>query len=545
MLRKLHIKNFLLIDDLEIPFNDGFTVISGETGAGKSMIINALSFVLGAKSDLSLIRQGAESAQVEAYFDEVQKEYLEEAGLDLSDELFIKRELSINGKSRLFINNSLCAVQGLKKIAPSLIQFSSRDSDIDLEDEMAPLNIVDKFANSVKELNRFKDSYRKEQELLFWLNDWQAKKEERQKEQLRLEEEIAEITTSNLKEGEVEELQKSLTVLQSAEELQAGCGAILETLQDGPVSILGQARSQKNLFSKIAQIDDKLQPLESAFQSSLAELQEVAFQLERYGATLSSDPQRIIEIEERLNHIDTLKRRFGQTPDKIRQCLPEKKEALQKLLNQDEEAAQIQSELQTVTQETNTKAAKLSEKRKESLEALSKAVTKEIQALNMEQAKFSPLLKEVPRTTLGDESIEFHVSLNQGEKAGNVAHIASQGELARIKLALHLVLKDHLQKGRTLFFDEIDSHVGGLAAKCVAQKLALLGKTAQVIAITHFPQVAMCATTHLHIYKFEKAGRTYSQVKILDSREREKELLRMMGGGENLLEVVETQSKKS
>lgn len=544
MIEKLSIKNFVLVDSCEISFQRGLNVITGETGAGKSIILAALSFLLGDRADVSVIRQETDKALVEGLFSikagsaisKALKNILDEAGVDYceDDELIIRREITTANKSRAFINNQPAHIGLIKKVAPCLIEFSGQHAHLSLLQPEAPRNLLDAFADLETQLLQFEEIFHKERQIEREIERIETTRGLRLQTIDRIGLEIEEISEAKLQEGEEERLLQEVGTLSHQEELTQKLHELIIALEGDRGPIIRELVKQKTQLERLASFDPALQELGTRFHSIVLELQEALFEIKRYHSKLEFHPDRLSRVEKRLQEITHIKRKYGETATEIEA----RKETLQKRLleleNEENVLDELKKELLAVHAKTTALALAITEKRTKAAHKLSGLITKEIRSFNMPNARFEIILTPAQRTAHGDEKIEFHLAPNLGEKCMPIQDAASGGELARLSLAMQILLRDKA-KTPTILFDEIDANIGGETATIIGEKLQLLGKTLQVVSITHFAQVALYADTHFCIAKKEKAGRTYSTVNELEnSSQKQEEITRMLGGKLNL-----------
>ena len=533
MLLKLSIANFILIDSVTITFQEGLNVITGETGSGKSIILAALSFLLGDKADASIIRQGTDFAHCQALFDiksnSLLFSLLEEAGIDYQkgEELIVKREIQASGKSRIFLNNQSTSLSLVRKIAPHLIEFSGQHTHLKLLNDDEPLLLVDAFADTIALKRAFSKLWQQKNELLKEIDECQLGRESRDVQMGRLALEIEEIESAKLMPDEEETLFSEFQILANREELKQKTDDLTLTIADSKVAIIPTLLRQKTALERLCQLDPTLKHIEEALTSLLAELKEIGYELKRYQTRLEFQPERFQIVDARLKEISQLKRKYGSTPTEITTYLESQKEKMAYLASLDNALDEKNRSLALLSDELESLAKKLSKKRKEKARELALSITEEIISLNMPHALFEIEISHKERGETGDDRVAFLLTPNLGEARIPISE-ASGGELARVALAIKMVYCDDIP---TIVFDEIDANIGGKTAQLIGEKLSTLGKSTQVISITHFAQVALSASSHFRIYKFEKEGRTHSSIEQLESLlEKEDEIKRMLGG---------------
>lgn len=534
MLRRLVLSNLILIDHSEIEFEPGFNSITGETGSGKSAIMQGLKLLCGEKFDTNLIRYGCEKGALEAAFDLPENsnlyDLLESAGIDCDPEdlLILRREFQINGKNRCFINNQLVQRQFIQKVASYLVHIVSQHASRELLLPDAHRDIVDTFGDLQGLAFSFARQWSKEKALRARKQELLASEQERQRKIHALTQEVEELTEADLKEGEDEELYAEYTLLTNADTLTSYCDEVLNLFQSDPKGILSSLNRAERTMTKLCGMDAAHMENAQAIKNALFELQEVANTLERYRGKIENNPQRTAFIDARMNTISKLKKRYGPDVAALLNYLKQAEEQLFELNNYDATLEAIDEELELTSAETSRLAKELSEKRLESAKKLSAALTDELRTLNMPNVNVSISVENQPRNSQGDDYVEIYLQPNLGEKMVPLKQCASGGEISRVLLALHHILSGKGQVA-SIVFDEIDANIGGFTASIVGQKLNSIGKKQQVLCITHFPQVASQAHHHLLISKGEKEGRTCTTVVSLDKAGKEKELTRMSG----------------
>ena len=534
MLKILHIQNLVLIEDAKIFFKEGFNVLSGETGAGKSAIIEALSLVLGAKTDVNLIRRGMEKGAVEAVFDvdsiPVIKEILQRAGIEheQGEELIIRREISSQGKSRAFLNNQMAQISLLKTLSEHLIEMVGQHANQKLLEIEHHRSILDLFGNMEKKVSYFTKSWSEEISLKDKLEQLLSEENERKRQAALFRSELEELEAAQLREGEDEELFSEYTLLSNAEELIQKARGISETLQNERQGALILLKRQRASFEQISSLDKTLQEASQSYEGALLELQEVAYTLEQYANRMEYNPERIKFLDERLLLLNKLKKKYGPTLLEVLRYHEKLSSKLSDLENTEGLIESLQEKIQQLEKKNRELSDELTLLRKAAGSSLEKAVKKELKDLNMAKADFLVEISPQKTQSKGSDRIEFFLAPNVGERPVSVRESASGGELSRLLLALQTLLsgRAHIP---TIVFDEIDANIGGETATVIGKKLQEIGKRHQVLCITHFPQVAKQAEHHLQISKHEREGRTFSEVTPLDEKTREKELLRMLG----------------
>jgi DNA repair protein RecN (Recombination protein N) len=545
MLRELRIKNFAVIDEVVLELGPRLNIITGETGAGKSIILNALGLISGERGGSDIIRHREDEATVEALFESLPpaiESKLGEAGFETSGELIIRRILNRSGKNRVYLNGSLCPLGLLAEVGSALVHIYGQHEHHSLLQPETHLNLLDAFANladakAMKEsFDLLADSWNRLQETL-------ASLDHRRKEKALLESQVEEIAQARLRAGEEEELRSDKNILAHAEKLHQGCLEGEELLYEGDGALVGRLGKYIIRLKELAGIDPNLQPTHELLESSLAQLQEAAIQLRRYAGRVHFDPRALEQLEDRLAEIQRLKRKYNGSVEDILRMHGEIKDSLDGLAQGEEQIAALEKMFAEARRRAWEVAEKISHERQRAAKKLKREMEKEVKSLGMadtvfevrfvsqdEKADIPPFFIAGRKLTeRGMDQVEFYFSPNPGEPVKPLAKIASGGELSRLMLALKaLVLTPGVVS--TLLFDEVDAGVGGRVAEIVGKKLKQVAAHHQVISVTHLPQIAAMADTHFVVEKEIEKGRTFTRVERLLDRERVDEVARMLGG---------------
>jgi len=535
MLKLLRILNIILIESAEISFKKGLNVLSGETGSGKSAIIDALKLIAGERAEISLIRKGAEKGTVEAAFEIENLPHLQTL-LDASgiehenkEELIIRREITLSGKSRAFINNQLVQQGLLRKVGENLLNFVGQHANQRLFSLEYHRYIVDLFGELEDPVKAFSLSWEKENRLRRQLEELQRSEAQRLRDIEVCRMELEELDQANLQEGEDEELFTEYSRLSHSKELAQKAYEITHTLSGDKNPILAIMGRQKSHFDHLQRLDPSLSETAKSFEAALIELEEVAYSLRNYQSRIEHSPEKIEMLNERLTLINRLKRKYGQSLSDIHTYQKQSQAKLDSLLNADNQIEGIKTELACLEAQNNLLASNLTEKRKAASKLLEIAMVNRLKALNMPKVDFQIGITPQKRNASGQDTIEFFLIPNIGEHRIPIRDGASGGELSRLLLALHAILAGKEQTP-CLIFDEIDGNIGGKTALIIGEKLKEISELHQVLCITHFPQVASQALHHIQISKQECNGRTLTHIKTLDKELRQQELKRMIGG---------------
>ena len=532
MLRLLHIENIAVIEQADILFEDGFNVMTGETGAGKSIVIDAISAILGERAYRDMIRTGMHKASVRAVFDRVPKlDWFSENDIPYEDEITVQREIFLDGKNLCRVNGLPVSVSVLKKLGLQLINIHGQHDSAALFDENYHLSFLDNYACNGNLLEEYGEKYRAMQSLKHEIERLSMDEGEKLRRMETLKYQIDEISRAELTIGEDETLESKRKLAQNAEKLADGLQAAAAGLDgdddtEGAAAMLAQA---ERALSKIARFDDSLSRIHDLVADLMYQTQDAAEQVRDRIYSLSYSADELERIEERLDTIHRLRRKYGATCEDILAYLERAKKELDEIEFADERMEQLQRKLQKAEQEACAVAERLREARKQAAVGLTERVLKELSDLDMKKVQFVCQFTETELSQNGADAVAFYMSANLGEALKPLNKVASGGELARIMLAMKNVLaeRDHVP---TLIFDEVDTGVSGRAAQHVAEKLRAVSKNKQVLCVTHLPQLAALADTHFLIEKNEHDGRTFTAVTPLDFEGRKRELARIIGG---------------
>ena len=539
MLSDLQVKNFALINKVNINFKQGLNILSGETGAGKSIIIGALDLLLGARANTDIIRSGKEAAYISAFFQpeelEIINEILSDAGIEKEESgILIAREIRENGRNRTLINGQLATLKIVKKISRYLIDIHGQHEHQLLLDQSSHLMVLDAFiGDKIKPLkSEIKSQYQKLLQLRQELSEIEIDDSQRARELDIINFQIEEIEEAALKEGEYEELKKEYQTLSHGEEIYRVVAELISALSGDDYKdkgIMDRLSVLKNKFAEIEDYNQELKELNQKFADIYYGLEEFSFDLSDFESSFAYDEERISMISDRLDLINTLLRKYGEDVETVISYLQELYQKRDKLENVEEKIASLTKREQELKKELTDKSKKLSRYRKESAKNLETQLKNELQDLAMEDVRFKVDFKEKEISADGTDQIEFLISPNRGEELKSLSKIASGGELSRIMLSLKTITAD-LDQVDTLVFDEVDSGVGGKTAAKMASKLTQISRDRQIICITHLPQLASAANHHFLIQKEKGENRTFTQIYALDRAERVKEIARMIGG---------------
>ena len=532
MLSLLHIENIAVIECADISFDQGFNVLTGETGAGKSIVIDAISAILGERAYRDMIRTGTSMASVRAVFCGVPElPWFEENGVEYDPETVIMRQIHLDGKNVCRVNGSLVSVSILRKLGIQLINIHGQHDSASLFDEDNHLTFLDAFGDSQEKLASYGTCYEKVASLRRQIDRMTMDEGEKLRRMETLKYQIAEIEKADLEAGEDETLEQRRKILQNAEKLSDGMQEAVACLYggddtDGAASLLAQA---EYALGRLARFTDAYTALHERVSDLMYQVQDAAEELRDARDDLSYSSDELEQIESRLDVIHKLRRKYGVTCADILEYLEKAKKELDDIEFADDHLARLKKKLAEAEKEAWAAALSLRASRKAAAEYMSERILTELAQLDMPRVQFSCEFRELELTANGADAVAFYMSANAGEALKPMSKVASGGELARIMLAMKNVLAEKDQVN-TLIFDEVDTGVSGRAAQKVAEKLRAVAQHKQVLCVTHLPQLAALANTHLLIAKSERDGRTYTTVTPLDLEGRKRELARIIGG---------------
>ena len=535
MLQSLHVHNFALLEDAHADFTPGFNVFTGETGAGKSILIDAFGMVLGGRASVDYVRSGTEGLWVQAVFDitnqEDIKNILREQGLEAEDDLFLKRQISAAGKSRALVNGVQVPLAVLKQIGTALVDIHGQHENQALLKPEAARLVTDAFGGAT--LQAALTAYQKDYALYVKANKTLAQLQQDNEEQDLLMDryawEINEITKANLVVGEEEGLEAEARLLQNSERIIRSVNAAYEQLDDEDAVLARLARVRDELVYA-ARYDERLQSLAEVVDSAWINLDDCRSELADYLSRSDFNEERATEVQQRLDTIYRLHKKYGGSTEAVLAYLESTQAKLAQLQNIAAALEKAQHELAQATKRLQVTAAALTKERERSAAALSQSITTHIHDLAMPNGRLQIALAPLERFTItGCDAVRFLFSGNLGEPLNDLEKVASGGELSRIALAMKTVLMHTTQVG-TMVFDEIDTGVGGVTAQKMAEKIAAIATVGQVLCITHLPQIAAFADNHIYIEKKSAEGRTATVLTVLDYNQRLQELVRMTAG---------------
>ena len=539
MLQELSIRNFAIIDDLTVSFSDGLTVLTGETGAGKSIIIDAVHLLAGGRGSLEFIRHGARKAELGGLFQVADDSHpiyakLEEAGLEAEEgTIILRRDLNDNGKSVCRINGKLVPLSVLRDIGGSLIDIHGQHENQELMDEKHHINLLDYFAHDElkdikEEYGRLYQAYRELKREVQALN----LDEQRTAQRIDLYQfQINELEEAALQVDEEEKLLEERRRLMNFHKIFERANMAYEAIS-GDGNGLDYIGNAMNALEDIVELDANFKESSETVASSFYALQDAAFQIKNVLDDLEFDPERMNEVEHRLAQYQAMKRKYGTTVEEILAYHAKIEEELMQLINRDETIQQSEKQLRDMEKQLHAFAGQLTAIREENAQRLSDAIMNELRVLHMEKAKFIVKFEQLEQFDAnGKDDIAFYISTNVGEPPKSLPKIASGGELSRIMLALKTIFSS--STGITsIIFDEVDTGVSGRVAQAIAEKISDISVNSQVLCISHLPQVAAMADQHYYIKKQVEDDRTFTTVSEIRGEERIEEVSRMMSGAE-------------
>ncbi|HEX6924437.1 MAG TPA: DNA repair protein RecN [Longimicrobiaceae bacterium] len=535
MLSELRIRNFALIDELSVRLGPGLNVLTGETGAGKSIIVGALSLLLGERATADMVRAGAERASVEGLFDIGDSpdlvHMLDEMGIEVEDGLLVlKREVAIEGRNRAWINGSPTTAGTLGQVGAALVSLHGQHEHQSLLRRDEQRAILDVYGGHEEAQARVSDAHRRLRELTNRIEELERLRAESIQRGDYLRFQLNEIEAANLRVGEEEELAEEEQRLSHSQELMELSSSLANALVGEDESLLGRLGSLRRSVDQLVRIDRGQEELTELFDTAYYALEELGNRLADYATRVEHDPARLEEIRQRRDLLFRLGSKYGGSVEAILEVAQRARAELERIDNAEWELSGLQKEVAAAREELETAAAELTRLRTAAAEKLAGEVGAILPQLGMEGGTFQATILPLREPgSNGSEEVEFRVALNRGFEPRPLAQVASGGELSRVMLALKTVLARQ-DAVPTLVFDEVDAGVGGVVALQVGDKMREVARSHQVFAITHLPQIASRAQTHLLVRKGERDGLTTTEVQELDAEARVRELARMLGG---------------
>lgn len=532
MLNLLHIENIAVIESADISFGTGFNVLTGETGAGKSIVIDAISAILGERAYRDMIRTGEEKASVRAVFSQVAPlDWFNENGVPYDRETVIQRDIFLDGKNVCRVNGTLVSVTMLRKLGIQLMNIHGQHDSASLFDEENHLIFLDDFSSNQALRQAYQEKYQAVAALRREIQRMTMDEGEKLRRMETLQYQIAEIEKAELEPGEDEALEERRKLLQNAERLSKGMDEAVEALyggeeSDGAAGLLTQA---EHALGRLSRFSDSFTSLHERVTDLMYQVRDAAEEAKDMRDDLSYSADELEQIESRLDVIYRLRKKYGTTCQEILDYLEKARKELADIEFADDRLEKLKQKQQKAEKEAWAAAQVLRQNRRENAEIMSARILQELKELDMPRVQFRCQFRELELQPNGADAVAFYLSANAGEALKPLSKVASGGELARIMLSMKNVLAEKDQIA-TLIFDEVDTGVSGRAAQKVAEKLRKLAQHKQVLCVTHLPQMAALADTHMLISKCERDGRTYTSVTPLDTEGRKRELARIIGG---------------
>jgi len=550
MLTYIHIWNFAVVEKLDIEFNDGLSIVTGETGAGKSIMLDALGLSLGDRADSSIVRHGCDKAEISVSFSTADtpdaEKWLVEHEMNSENECIIRRSINANGTSKAFINGIPSPIKLLRELGEKLVDLHGQHEHQSLLKNDLQRLLLDDYAKTQKLLDKVHNAYKNWQQLNLEYKRLSQASNDRSAQLELLRYQVNELESLNLVEGELKEIETEHKRLANANQLLSNSDAIVRSLMDDENSnvnhILNSCLSE---LDGLIKLDETIKPCGELLNNALINIQEAASELRHYSSSLEIDPQRLELLEQRLADIQSLSRKHNINNNDLHTLLPELSEQLDNLENADVRLGNIENEIKLAADKYLDVANELSKKRVAAAKKLSKLVTASMQTLGMEGGKFEVSVTRDNNekfTGLGMDTLEFLVSANPGQSLKPLTKVASGGELSRISLAINVITaKD--SRIPTLVFDEVDVGIGGRVAEIVGRELRALSEHRQVLCVTHLPQVAALGHHHMQVNKTSNKNITSTSVTLLSKQQRIEEIARMLGGV-NITEQTRSHAKE-
>lgn len=548
MLQELSIRNFAIIDDLHIRFADGLTVLSGETGAGKSVIVNAVNLLLGSRASAGLIRSGAETAELEALFvfssHSPMRSILADHGYDADDSLLVRRIISLNERHRIYINDRLATIQLLNTLTENLASISGQHAHQGLLKEEQQLLILDRFGGLIPLRSEVYACYQEILPAIAKLNELNLKKSRQDEHIELLKFQKKEISDAAVVPDEDKTLEQEKIRLKNSETLYQVVFDGIELLYGREGAVIEHLATVKKQLDRAGQLDPELLPSAKGINEVSFQIEDLVETLRNYLKTISFDENRLEEVDFRLDKLQKLKRKYGGSLESVGLHLETIIAELSEIENLSEKIKTSKADIDRLHEKLSGLSRQLSQQREGAAQKLAKMVEKELGSLKMGHTRFEVFFRKTPKdvhtepsltlagaviSETGIDRITFMIAPNVGEELKPLANIASGGELSRVVLALKAILAG-TDSVETIVFDEVDAGIGGGVAEVVGKKLADLARIHQVICITHLPQIAKFGTHHFRISKQVSGGRTVTMIQPLDKNDRIKEIARMLGG---------------
>ncbi|CUS99232.1 DNA replication and repair protein RecN [Candidatus Kryptobacter tengchongensis] len=551
MLRSLYVKNYALIEEVQVEFKSGLNIITGETGAGKSILIDALGLILGERASSEVVRKGADKTVVEGIFyvggNKKIKKILEDNGIEFSDELILRREVSAKGQSRCFANDSPISLAVMKEIGNHLVDLHGQHEHQSLLRVETHIELLDDFGGLLGMVEEFRKEIHKLENLYKQLDELKQKEKLLKEKKELYEFQLKEIETINPQVGEIEELESELRLLENAEKLYEATAQLYSLLYGSEKSIHDLLVVVRNQLEDLSAIDKRFQSYVEEARSAQAIVDEITSFIQSYNSRIEFNPERLEFIRERLHALNRLKKKYGGTIESVIEYRDKIRREFELAENFEDEITKVEKKIDEQIKICSEVAERLSLKRREVAETVSKIIVGVLAELGIDNAQFEVKIENRPKkegrcyvrlgkecyevTSRGIDFVEFYISTNIGEDLKPLVKVASGGEVSRIMLALKSVLAKS-ERLPLLVFDEIDTGISGRIAQKVGQSLKNLSRYHQIIVITHLPQIASLADTHFVAEKVIQDGRAVTKIRELEIEERIREIAKLMSGEE-------------
>jgi DNA repair protein RecN (Recombination protein N) len=534
MLVHLSIKNYALIDNLEIDFKDGLSIITGETGAGKSILLGALGLILGQRAEMQVIKDAEEKCVIEGIFNIDSlflNDFFKANDIDYAVQAILRREIKINGTSRAFINDTPVSLNVLKELGTFLLDIHSQHQNLLLTEGRFQLEVLDAVSANKKLLEKYKDVFLLRQSRLKQLHSLQEREKESKLKQDFLQFQFDELSNANIKAGELLQTEEQLKTLENAEEIKLSLNAAKNQLTDNELNIVTFLKQVKQQLSVAVKYNQECEDLLQRIESSIIELSDVSNEIEIIEEKVIHDPERIALLNERVNLINgLLQKHFVKTDEELFEIINDIEKQLLEVSTLESDIQSLENEILVLDKEIFLIANEIGANRRGNKEILEKETEKILMQLGMPQAKLNISIEELADYTIsGKDKVTFLFSANKGGALNEISKVASGGEISRLMLSI----KSIISKYKTLpaiIFDEIDTGVSGEVAAKLGVVLNELGKNMQVIVITHLPQIAGKGQQHYEVYKYSEGNKTKSNIKLLSQEERVFEIAKMLSG---------------
>ncbi len=547
MLQELDIESYAVVDKLRVRFHAGLNLLTGETGSGKSIVVDSLALLFGARAAADVVRAGAKRARISGVFDppagDEFREWLETHGFEAGGELIVERQIFASSKSRTYINGSPATLTILKELAPRLGDIHGQHDQQMLFSARAQMKMLDGFAGTIAAARDVQQAYRAYRELDSRIRKLKANEQERLRQLDLLRFQAEEIDQAELEPGEDEELQQERRRLLNLSQLRQSCAMAYDALYETDSAASVQLKTAIGRLEEIGSFDKSFADCVQNLDTARAIVDDAAFEVLNYLDKLEAQPERQEQVEERLALIEKLKRKYGATLDDVIRYGEKVGSELAALEAGDATPAALEEQLRAVGDAYRSRAMTLSKRRREAAKKLEAGIEQELAALAMECARFDVSFEPLENWSVdGLDSIAFLFSANSGQPARPLSRAASGGELSRVALALKTCLietETGMETLRTLVFDEVDSGVGGRVAEAIGKRLKKLSGNSQLLCVTHLPQIAGFADAHFHVSKTERRQQAFASVTELSDAQRIEELARMLSGSEVTEAAVE------